>query len=320
MGKKTDIAYCEAVSLGAGMYIFKQGAFAAPMRPEVKLLNTNPNLQSASHQKISTGSLDTFRKSPLNVVTFSGNGLQCRIADMNIHQSKSPAELAQVILNINPDILVLQEVNRRSELIEFNQRYLNNNYSEIITFKEDDSAGMQVAILAKSNFKVIEVKRHSISGVPASRGILEVTFQLPTGHQLTLYAVHFRAMKVWRGEITHQYRLKEARAVAKLLKKRTPDELFAVIGDCNDFPHSDVINMIKNASKPPLIEVLQGTKTYHGNPRCPSAKLDYILLSPALAKLLANAFVAANDVASDHDLTGACMEFPEQAQQLCLTA
>lgn len=69
---------------------------------------------------------------------------------------------ARVIIEANPDILLLQEVEDRQSLVEFNQHYLPDGvkFTEIMVIPGNDSRGLDLGIMAKNGYKIEFVKSH----------------------------------------------------------------------------------------------------------------------------------------------------------------
>lgn len=114
------------------------------------------------------------------------------------------AVVAQVILQVGngrgPDILALQEVENLAILERLRTEYLGAaGYAPAILIEGRDERGIDVAFLTRLGVVDTPVL-HQIpfQGAPEervadTRGILEATFRLPDGAQLTGYAVHFPA-------------------------------------------------------------------------------------------------------------------------------
>ena len=70
---------------------------------------------------------------------------------------------ARVITEVNPDILVLQEVEDRQSLIEFNEHYLPEEvrYEEVVVVPGNDDCGLDLGIMLKGGYRVKSIVSHS---------------------------------------------------------------------------------------------------------------------------------------------------------------
>lgn len=70
---------------------------------------------------------------------------------------------ARVITDLNPDIVVLQEVEDRHSLIEFNKHYLPEQvrYEEVIVVPGNDDRGLDLGIMLKGGYSVKSIVSHS---------------------------------------------------------------------------------------------------------------------------------------------------------------
>ncbi|MEM6474355.1 MAG: endonuclease/exonuclease/phosphatase family protein, partial [Planctomycetota bacterium] len=112
-------------------------------------------------------------------------------------------QIANTILQVNgglgPDIIALQEVENLSVLTRLATEYLAvAGYREILLIEGRDIRGIDVAFLSRLPL-VGEAVLHpfNASDYPDreddTRGILEATFELPDGNEITGFAVHFPA-------------------------------------------------------------------------------------------------------------------------------
>ena len=109
--------------------------------------------------------------------------------------------LAQIRDGQGPDILIMEEVENKRVLEQWNKQYLAKfGYQTIVHIEGFDLRGIDSAFMSK--FPLVgEPKLHKIpyqgkdeedkKWMARSRGILEATFQLPSGDKLTVMGVHF---------------------------------------------------------------------------------------------------------------------------------
>ncbi len=116
------------------------------------------NLEGNLHVKSITETMDTKASSMTN-----WNGW-IKLKSFPIGRD-SIINKAKVILEANADILVLQEVESRDSLIEFNNVYLNPNqesiYEEIIQLEGNDTTGLGMGILLKAGYRVKAIRSFS---------------------------------------------------------------------------------------------------------------------------------------------------------------
>ncbi|MDX1500111.1 MAG: endonuclease/exonuclease/phosphatase family protein [Woeseiaceae bacterium] len=133
-----------------------------------------------------------------------------------------------------PDIIAFQEVENASMLDQLSYAYLLDlNYGPAILIEGQDARGVDVGFLSRLPatgqpvLHEIDFPDHS-DRAGDTRGILEATFMLPDGAELTGFAVHFPA----------PYHPPEMRVVAyerlNELRDRLPDDRYAfAAGDFN---------------------------------------------------------------------------------------
>lgn len=94
-----------------------------------------------------------------------------------------------------PDILILQEVENKDVLNQFNNTHLG--YKNVILLEGPDKRGIDVAILTKlDSFKspklhLQKFKARNGFRVKPTRGILEAHLNLPNGEKLSVFGLHF---------------------------------------------------------------------------------------------------------------------------------
>ncbi|WP_422082196.1 hypothetical protein [Ulvibacterium sp.] len=78
---------------------------------------------------------------------------------------KAISNKAKVILEIGPDILILQEVENRESLIEFNKIFFNasqdSRYNEIMHLQGNDAMGLGMGVLLKKGYHIKSIKSFS---------------------------------------------------------------------------------------------------------------------------------------------------------------
>ncbi len=161
-------------------------------------------------------------------------------------------KLAQIIRELDADVLSLQEVESKEALEWFNDTYLSDmGYSYVISEEVGYYRGIEQSLLSK--FPVTEVltwknadltKVERLGGgwseIPADtdtitfqRSPLCVTIKTPEGYELTIFSIHHKAGRnAWHREL-------EALQITDYIKSMTekdPERNIAVIGDFNAQP------------------------------------------------------------------------------------
>ena len=202
-----------------------------------------------------------------------------------------------------PDVVCVQEVESMLALREFNQRYLGKHYDYTLVIDGRDLRQIDVGVL--STRKILDVRTHvddqDQSGLIFRRDLLEVVIELPGHRHLTVFVAHLKskftginvadpAKESAKGDVQ---RLREAKATAAIIRRRFPGsrfnrELFALCGDFNDEPGSAPVRpVVKQLGLENVIDRLPRRErwTHWWSGRNQASQFDYLLLSPALAKL-----------------------------------
>jgi endonuclease/exonuclease/phosphatase family metal-dependent hydrolase len=234
---------------------------------------------------------------------------------------------AQLIRDLDADVLCLQEVDDLKTLRWFHDRYVRRAvrqpYEHFALFEGNDTRGIDVAVMARRGFP-FTVRSHAaltyadlglyneglkrFNLTPQSpvfkRDCLEVTLEIEGG-PLTLFVCHFKSMGEDR-ERTMPIRIAEARAVRRIVEirfgRRVAEAHWAIVGDLNDYRAKRELDGDPDQLIPALPSGLdplfEGHWCHNVVDRLPPlerwthywsggrelSQLDYILLSPALAK------------------------------------
>jgi endonuclease/exonuclease/phosphatase family metal-dependent hydrolase len=235
------------------------------------------------------------RPKPVSTEEFIKNGgyinhLGFKLEDFGPIKGGQRKNTAKAILANDPDVVALQEVENLEVLKQFNSKYLQGNYGNLMLIDGNDARQIDVGLLSKH--PIARARTHQFEkdshGTIFSRDCLEADIELPDGRLLSLFVNHFKS-QIGGGADKRQ---RQATQVANILHERFGPLLhggdFAVVGDFNAGPTAPEMQPLLGL--PGLENVIQT--------RIPDAKqrwthflekgkkteqLDYLLLSPTLA-------------------------------------
>jgi predicted extracellular nuclease len=241
------------------------------------------------------------------VVTFEP-GRQGRIKPAKISEEQR-TNTANAILEANPDLLAVAEVENLMTLRLFNSKYMKNAFDRILLISGNDARGINVGLLVRKGFNagVVEIRTHVDDAVGGgyldksnrldpkvageavfSRDCLEVDVQVEQT-LLTLLVNHFKAQDNHPASATR--RLGQASRVAALATQAQNDGKFPIVmGDLN----IDVKQTNYDQSLDPLVTLptlhdpfaqLPDNErwTHYFSSKSEVSRLDYILLDDRLA-------------------------------------
>ncbi len=209
----------------------------------------------------------------------------------------STRNTAQVVRDINADILTVVECEGRAALLQFSHKLLpsvnGTAYPEAMLVDGNDTRGIDVGLMTKPGYKVGWMRSHvddlgPTGGHVFSRDCPEFGIWTPSGQTVWVLANHFKSQGYGAKDASDARRWIQAetvRTIYERLKKEGADYI-AITGDLNDSPGSDTLapllrdTDLRDASTHPKFDDGGRPGTYkdgHAN-----QKLDYILLSPKM--------------------------------------
>jgi endonuclease/exonuclease/phosphatase family metal-dependent hydrolase len=272
----------------------------------------------------------TFTIATYNVDTYLDQPTKSR---PHVKTAEAKAEVRKVIHALNPDVLALEEMGSTNALLELRDSLkaegLDYPYWEHVTGWDTN---IHVAVLSK--FPFVAGHPHTndqflLDGriFHVSRGFAELEIQPAPGFTFTLIAAHLKSKVPDSGADPDEQRYEEAKVLRRIINehfKADPDAKLVVLGDFNDDKDSDSLREIigrgksklvdtrpaeRNgdtvAAQPPYYEPRNVSWTYFYGKSDEYDRIDYILLSPAMARDWSKTGTYASSVpnwgiASDH--------------------
>ncbi len=134
---------------------------------------------------------------------------------------------ARVIAEVNADVLVLQEVEDRNSLFDFNNQFLPKfngvPYRELLVLQGNDGRGQEIGMLTKNGFQIQEVRTYGNelddNGKPIfDKNLVKYEITTPSQNKICLLAVHFQEQG--RGkENSDALRFRQAQRVAEIYRQ-----------------------------------------------------------------------------------------------------
>lgn len=128
---------------------------------------------------------------------------------------------ARVISEINPDILLLQEVEDRQSLLDFNRHYLPEGvrFSEILMMAGNDAEGRELAIMTKEGYEIIGARSHANTMYNGNRlfdkDLQEYEIKSPGENRVSILLVHLIDTSE-DNEAEDEIRKQQARKIAEI--------------------------------------------------------------------------------------------------------
>lgn len=210
---------------------------------------------------------------------------------------------AQVIRDVNADIMVVIEAEHRIALKQYNDVVLpsiqGQSYEQIMVIDGNDTRGIDVGIMTKAGFSIELMKSHIHDKLPNGRPLFsrdcpEYQIITPTGQEIWVLPNHFKSKFGGNDDKSQEKRLAQAQKVKEIYEDLINEGKtnIVVLGDLNDTPDSSPLNPLlqgtnlRDVSTHPSFSTgrFPGKGTFGlGND---NNKIDYILLSPSLFALI----------------------------------
>ncbi len=215
---------------------------------------------------------------------------------------------ANVINDVNPDILLLQEVEDRASLVEFNKAFLSSDdivkYQQIIYLETNDKYGRGMGIIAKKGYQIKSIKTHVNELDKNGNSLFDFDFQeyeikTPSDETIQLLSTHLIEGSLDSEEANNKRKIQSYKIAEVYRNLRKTNNHIAIIGTLNAPSYSDSISPLlretdlKDVTKHTSFTIdLENdkdtlyTRTYKMGVN--TKQRDYLLLSSNLFKTVKN--------------------------------
>lgn len=229
---------------------------------------------------------ETMKTTTLNVLTFN------ILHGATMNNDGNLDVIAKVILDLDPDLVALQEVdvrtgrvNGRDLATELGHRTkLHPLFARAMSF---DGGEYGVGILSRYSFRSTRALALPFTGDNEPRAAVEAVVDLPSGQSISFVATHL-------DNASAEDRAAQARMINKEFGQSDRPRLLA--GDFNATPESETIAILKESWTP--TDGLDAPPTFPSHK--PEIKIDYVFFAPQDRWVVKDTRVIENKVASDH--------------------
>ena len=254
---------------------------------------------------------ETFRVAAYNLENYLDQTTESR---KTVKSTAAKAKIREAIRAMKPDVIAFEEMGTLSALLELRDSLktegLDLPYYEHLTGYDTN---IHVAVLSKFPFSGRRPHTNDnflLSGhrFQVSRGIVEVDVKVNTKYEFTLIAAHLKSKRPVPQADEAELRLEEARILREKIDARLgadPGANLIVLGDFNDTYNSKSTKAIIGKNKFKLVDTRPAerngdnqpnpnnphweprniTWTHHFGAEDSYERIDYILLSPGMAKV-----------------------------------
>jgi endonuclease/exonuclease/phosphatase family metal-dependent hydrolase len=252
---------------------------------------------------------DTFRVATYNVENYLDQPTESR---PHVKSAVAKAKIRESIESIKPDVLALEEMGTTNALLEL-RASLKADGLDFPFWEHISGADTNIHLAVLSKFPIVARHPHTndlflLDGrqFRVERGFAEVDIQAATNFTLTLIAAHLKSRRPVPNADEGEERFAEAKILRDIIDedfKTNPDAKLIVLGDFNDTKDSDSMKEIigrgrfkltdtrpaeRNGDKAPAensnFDPRNVTWTEYYGKEDVYTRMDYILLSPALAR------------------------------------
>lgn len=207
------------------------GFHKAPFEPYVSLKNLDGNLMVDS-----SGSVLDNKASEIT----DWNGW-IKLGSIPLTRS-SILHKAQVIIDANPNVLFLQEVENRASLIKFNNTFLKNKmstpFSEIVYMDDNESKGLGMGILLKKGFRITAIRSFTNESDLDDNSLFELNllrFRITDENYKEIYVISCQLSNESDNKKVEEKRKRQANKIAEIyqkLRNKNNDDII-ILGNLN---------------------------------------------------------------------------------------
>ena len=251
----------------------------------------------------------TFRVATYNIENYLDQPTESR---PHVKSPEAKAKIRESIKAMNPDVLALEEMGTTNALLEL-RASLKADGLDFPFWEHVSGADTNIHVAVLSRLPIVARRPHTndlflLDGrqFRVERGFAEVDIAAATNFTFTLIAAHLKSRLPSPVADEAEERLAEAKVLRGIIDEHftnNPNARLIVLGDFNDVKDSDSMKEIigrgrfkltdtrpaerngDNApGQPPYFEPRNVTWTYFYGADDTYSRMDYILLSPALAR------------------------------------
>ena len=251
----------------------------------------------------------TFRVATYNLENYLNQPTESR---PHIKSAEARTKIRESIRALNPDVLALQEMGTTNALLEL-RASLKADGLDFPFWEHVGGADTNIHLAVLSKLPIVARHPHTnelflLDGrqFRVERGFAEVEIEAATNITFTLIVAHLKSRRPVPDADEAQERLAEAKVLRGIVDehfKADPDSRLVVLGDFNDVKDSDSIREIIGRGKFKLADTRPAERNGDNAPAEKSdfdprnvawteyygkedvyTRMDYILLSPALAR------------------------------------
>ncbi len=251
---------------------------------------------------------ETFRIAAYNVESYLDTPTETR----HVKSAASKAKVRETILALKPDIISFEEMGSLSALTELRES-LKKDGLDLPYWEHVSAADTNIHVALLSKFPIVARRAHTndsflLGGKRffVGRGFVDVDVQINTNYTLTVLAAHLKSKRAVPDADEKELRLQEAKLFREKIDARfaaNPNANLVVLGDFNDSKDSPSTKIVIGRGKYKLIDTRPAerngdntpnenpayeprnvTWTHHFGKEDTYSRIDFILISPGLAK------------------------------------
>ena len=253
--------------------------------------------------------VETFRVATYNVENYLDQPTESR---PHPKSARARAKICESICALNPDVIALEEMGSTNALLEL-RRSLKDKGLDFPYWEHVRGWDTNIHVAILSRLPIVACHPHTNDSFlldgrrfSVSRGFAEVDIPVATNFTVTLIAAHLKSRRPGPEADEAQLRLQEAKVLRGIVDehfKADANAKLIVLGDFNDVKSSDSIKEIigrgrfkltdtrpaerngdNTPNEVPRFEPRNVTWTHYYGLEDTYSRIDYILLSPAMAR------------------------------------